>query len=104
MVYVTPSPIALMVIKTVCDVYHFISLFFPEGCPPLKSKLNYTYEDFKKKKTGTYVTYVIDTEKAKLPSSRSQLIINVGKGNTTYGYKNGPLTPLHSYRYLSHCS
>uniref|UniRef100_A0A8C3C769 Receptor-type tyrosine-protein phosphatase eta n=1 Tax=Cairina moschata TaxID=8855 RepID=A0A8C3C769_CAIMO len=75
-----------------------IMIITEEGCPPLKSKLNYTYEDFKKKKTGTYVTYVIDTEKAKLPSSRSQLIINVGKGNTTYGYKNGPLTPLHSYR------
>ncbi|XP_066855010.1 receptor-type tyrosine-protein phosphatase eta isoform X3 [Anser cygnoides] len=69
-----------------------------EGCPPLKSKLNYTYEDFKKKKTGTYVTYVADTEKAKLPSFRSQNIIDVGKGNTMYGYKNGPLTPLHSYR------
>lgn len=70
----------------------------------MKSKLNYTYEDFKKKKTGTYVTYVIETEKAKLPSFRSEHIINVGKGNTMYGYKNGPLTPLHSYRYLSHCS
>ncbi|XP_040416109.1 receptor-type tyrosine-protein phosphatase eta isoform X13 [Cygnus olor] len=68
------------------------------GCPPLKSKLNYTYEDFKKKKTGTYVTYVADTEKAKLPSFRSQNVIDVGKGNTMYGYKNGPLTPLHSYR------
>uniref|UniRef100_A0A8B9VFW1 Receptor-type tyrosine-protein phosphatase eta n=1 Tax=Anas zonorhyncha TaxID=75864 RepID=A0A8B9VFW1_9AVES len=75
-----------------------VMIITEEGCPPLKSKLNYTYEDFKKKKTGTYVTYVIETEKAKLPSFRSQHIINVGKGNTMYGYKNGPLTPLHSYR------
>ncbi|XP_032044213.1 receptor-type tyrosine-protein phosphatase eta isoform X4 [Aythya fuligula] len=75
-----------------------VMIITEEGCPPLKSKLNYTYEDFKKKKTGTYVTYVIETEKAKLPSFRSQHIISVGKGNTTYGYKNGPLTPLHSYR------
>nr|XP_038035872.1 receptor-type tyrosine-protein phosphatase eta isoform X9 [Anas platyrhynchos] len=75
-----------------------VMIITEEGCPPLKSKLNYTYEDFKKKKTGTYVTYVIETEKAKLPSFRSEHIINVGKGNTMYGYKNGPLTPLHSYR------
>ncbi|NXK56754.1 PTPRJ phosphatase, partial [Chauna torquata] len=72
-----------------------------EDCWPSKSELNYTYKDFKQKKTATYVTYVIDTEKAKLPSFHSQNglnIVDVGKGNTMYGYENGPLTPLHSYR------
>ncbi|KFP66389.1 Receptor-type tyrosine-protein phosphatase eta, partial [Cariama cristata] len=71
-----------------------------QGCGSLKSKLNNTYEDFKKKTTVTYVTYVIDTEQAKSPSFHSQNgnIINVGKGNTMYGYENGPLMPLRSYR------
>ncbi|NXJ20001.1 PTPRJ phosphatase, partial [Dicrurus megarhynchus] len=67
----------------------------------LKSKLNNTYKDFKKKKTTAYVTYVIKTEQAESPSSHSQNgknIINVGKGNTMYGYENGPLIPLCSYR------
>ncbi|NWT33366.1 PTPRJ phosphatase, partial [Cardinalis cardinalis] len=67
----------------------------------LKSKLNNTYRDFKKKTTTAYVTYVIKTEQADSHSSRSQSdknIINVGKGNTMYGYENGPLIPLRSYR------
>ncbi|NXN65604.1 PTPRJ phosphatase, partial [Himantopus himantopus] len=70
-------------------------------CNSLKSKLNNTYKDFKKKTTLTYVTYVIDLEEAKSPSFHSQNgtnIVNVGKGNTMYGYENGPLIPLHSYR------
>ncbi|NXX17917.1 PTPRJ phosphatase, partial [Podargus strigoides] len=72
-----------------------------QGCGSLKSKLNNTYRDFKKKMTVTYVTYVIETEQAKSPSFHSQdgtNIINVGKGNTMYGYENGPLIPLRSYR------
>ncbi|NXM85049.1 PTPRJ phosphatase, partial [Oenanthe oenanthe] len=67
----------------------------------LKSKLNNTYKDFKRKKTTAYVTYIIKTEPAESHSSRSQNgknIINVGKGNTMHGYENGPLIPLHSYR------
>ncbi|XP_030805971.1 LOW QUALITY PROTEIN: receptor-type tyrosine-protein phosphatase eta-like [Camarhynchus parvulus] len=67
----------------------------------LKLKLNKTYKDFKKKTTTAYVTYVIKTEQADSHSSRSQSdknIINVGKGNTMYGYENGPLIPLRSYR------
>ncbi|CAN8214728.1 unnamed protein product [Coccothraustes coccothraustes] len=67
----------------------------------LKTKLNNTYKDFKKKTTTAYVTYVIKTEQAESHSSRSQSdknIINVGKGNTMYGYENGPLIPLRSYR------
>ncbi|NXB98209.1 PTPRJ phosphatase, partial [Orthonyx spaldingii] len=72
-----------------------------QGPEYLKSKLNNTYKDFKKKKTATYVTYVIKTEEAESPSSHSQNgknIINVGKGNKMYGYENGPLIPLLSYR------
>ncbi|NXM48422.1 PTPRJ phosphatase, partial [Gymnorhina tibicen] len=72
-----------------------------QGPDSLKSKLNNTYKDFKKKKTTAYVTYVIETEQAESPSSHSQNgknIINVGKGNTMYGYENGPLIPLRSYR------
>ncbi|KFU89915.1 Receptor-type tyrosine-protein phosphatase eta, partial [Chaetura pelagica] len=72
-----------------------------QGCGSLKSNLNNTYKDFKKKMTVTYVTYVIDTEQAKSPSSHSQNganIINVGNGNKMYGYENGPLIPLGSYR------
>ncbi|XP_064281348.1 receptor-type tyrosine-protein phosphatase eta isoform X2 [Passer domesticus] len=67
----------------------------------LKSKLNNTYRDFKKKMTTAYVTYVIKTEQSESHSSHSQSdknIINVGKGNTVYGYENGPLIPLRSYR------
>lgn len=78
-------------------------LLFPEGSESLKLKLNNTYKDFKKKTTTAYVTYVIKTEQAESHSSRSQSdknIINVGKGNTMYGYENGPLIPLRSYRYL----
>ncbi|NXO49477.1 PTPRJ phosphatase, partial [Aramus guarauna] len=72
-----------------------------QGCESLKFKLNNTYKDFEKKMTVTYVTYVIDTEQAKSPSLHSQNhtnIVNVGKGNTMYGYENGPLIPRHSYR------
>ncbi|NWW76827.1 PTPRJ phosphatase, partial [Climacteris rufus] len=72
-----------------------------QGPESLKSRLNNTYKDFKKKKTTAYVTYVIKTEQAESPSSHSQNgknIVNVGKGNTMYGYENGPLIPLHSYR------
>ncbi|XP_027507058.1 receptor-type tyrosine-protein phosphatase eta isoform X5 [Corapipo altera] len=72
-----------------------------QGYESLKSKLNNTYKDFKKKKTTTYVTYVIETEQAESPSLHSQNgknIVNVGKGNTMYGYENGPLIPLLSYR------
>ncbi|NXF28539.1 PTPRJ phosphatase, partial [Nyctibius bracteatus] len=72
-----------------------------QGCGTLKSKLNNTYKDFKTTMTVTYVTYVVDTEHAKSPFFHSQNgtnIVNVGKGNTMYGYENGPLIPLRSYR------
>ncbi|KAM6069048.1 receptor-type tyrosine-protein phosphatase eta isoform 4-T4 [Theristicus caerulescens] len=78
-----------------------VSKILYTSCESLKSELKNTYKDFKKKMTVTYVTYVIDTEQAKSPSFHSQNgtnIVNVGKGNTMYGYENGPLIPLRSYR------
>ncbi|XP_030338613.1 receptor-type tyrosine-protein phosphatase eta isoform X4 [Strigops habroptila] len=71
-----------------------------QGCGSLKSKLNNTYEDFKKKITVTYVTYVVATEQAKSPfhSQNETLNVNVGNGEKVCGYKNGPLIPLRSYR------
>ncbi|NXO02993.1 PTPRJ phosphatase, partial [Rhinopomastus cyanomelas] len=72
-----------------------------QGCESLEFKLNNTYKDFKKKTTVTYVAYVIDAEQAKSPSFHSQNgtnIVNIGNGNKMYGYENGPLIPLHSYR------
>uniref|UniRef100_A0A803YC52 protein-tyrosine-phosphatase n=1 Tax=Meleagris gallopavo TaxID=9103 RepID=A0A803YC52_MELGA len=70
-----------------------------EGCWPSKSDLSYTYNDFKQKMTATYVTYVIDIEDTTSFSSQNgQNIVDIGKGNTMYGYENGPLIPLHSYR------
>uniref|UniRef100_A0A8C3L1E4 Receptor-type tyrosine-protein phosphatase eta n=1 Tax=Chrysolophus pictus TaxID=9089 RepID=A0A8C3L1E4_CHRPC len=70
-----------------------------EGCWPSKSDLSYTYNDFKQKMTATYVTYVIEMqEMTSFNSQNGQNIVDVGKGNTMYGYENGPLIPLHSYR------
>ncbi|XP_074950705.1 receptor-type tyrosine-protein phosphatase eta [Phalacrocorax aristotelis] len=72
-----------------------------QACTSLKSELKNTYKDFKKKTTVAYVAYVIDTEQAKSPSFHSQNgtnIVDIGKGNTMYGYENGPLIPLRSYR------
>ncbi|XP_048803726.1 receptor-type tyrosine-protein phosphatase eta isoform X5 [Lagopus muta] len=70
-----------------------------EGCSPSKSDLSYTYSDFKQKMTATYVTYVIDVEEmTSFNSQNGHNIVDVGKGNTMYGYENGPLIPLHSYR------
>ncbi|XP_052549191.1 receptor-type tyrosine-protein phosphatase eta isoform X3 [Tympanuchus pallidicinctus] len=69
------------------------------GCWPSKSDLSYTYNDFKQKMTATYVTYVIDVEEmTSFNSQNGHNIVDVGKGNTMYGYENGPLIPLHSYR------
>ncbi|XP_015719707.1 receptor-type tyrosine-protein phosphatase eta isoform X2 [Coturnix japonica] len=71
-----------------------------EGCWPSKSDLNYTYNDFKQKMTATYVTYVIDIEEttSSFHSQNGHNVVDIGKGNTMYGYENGPLIPLHSYR------
>ncbi|XP_064369192.1 receptor-type tyrosine-protein phosphatase eta isoform X3 [Dromaius novaehollandiae] len=72
-----------------------------EGCGSSKPELNYTYKDFKQKKTATYVTYIVDigeTQQSSFYSRNGTLTVNVGTGNTMHGYENGPLSPLHSYR------
>ncbi|XP_071617757.1 receptor-type tyrosine-protein phosphatase eta-like isoform X2 [Heliangelus exortis] len=71
-----------------------------EGFESLKSKLNNTYKDFKEKLTVTYVTYVMDAEQSgtAFHSQDGANVIDVGNGNTMYGYENGPLMPLGSYR------
>ncbi|KYO22133.1 receptor-type tyrosine-protein phosphatase eta isoform B [Alligator mississippiensis] len=68
---------------------------------PSKYNLNLTYNDFKKKKTHTYVTYVMNIEhtRASLSTSGSQpYTVVVGNANTTHAYYNGPLEPLGLYR------
>ncbi|XP_054246540.1 receptor-type tyrosine-protein phosphatase eta, partial [Indicator indicator] len=72
-----------------------------QDCESLESKLSNTYQDFKKKATVTYVAHVINTEQTKSPAFHSQNgtnVVDVGKGSRTYGYENGPLIPVRSYR------
>ncbi|XP_023566388.1 receptor-type tyrosine-protein phosphatase eta [Octodon degus] len=72
-----------------------------EAGRPSPDVLRYTYEDFKKGASDTYVTYLVHTEE----KARSQGLpgalryeINVGNESTTWGYYNGKLEPLGSYR------
>ncbi|KAM3855913.1 receptor-type tyrosine-protein phosphatase eta [Vipera latastei] len=60
--------------------------------------LKYTYNDFRNKETNTYVAY-IKTEKKRLSSTKNQdYDVEIGSESTTYGYFNGKLDPLSSYR------
>lgn len=68
---------------------------------PSADVLRYTYEDFKKGTSDTYVTYLITTEEQKRSQGLSEVLkyeINVGNESTTHGYYNGKLEPLGSYR------
>ncbi|XP_067396735.1 receptor-type tyrosine-protein phosphatase eta [Emydura macquarii macquarii] len=72
-----------------------------EGNEPPNSSLSYTYNDFKEKKTNTYITYVLDAGQMSSSSFRSgssQYELEVGNKTTIYGYYNAPLEPLGSYR------
>ncbi|XP_065259425.1 receptor-type tyrosine-protein phosphatase eta-like [Emys orbicularis] len=72
-----------------------------EGNKPTNSILNYTYNDFKEKKTNTYITDVINTTQMRAFSSRSdssQYEMEVGNTVTSDGYTNARLEPLGSYR------
>ncbi|XP_008049284.2 receptor-type tyrosine-protein phosphatase eta [Carlito syrichta] len=63
--------------------------------------LKYTYDDFKKGTSDTYVTYLVRTEEEGRSQGLSELLkyeINVGNESTTLGYYNGKLEPLGSYR------
>ncbi|XP_028915875.1 receptor-type tyrosine-protein phosphatase eta [Ornithorhynchus anatinus] len=67
---------------------------------PHKNVLNYSYEDFKKKESNTYVTYFIEIEgnRASVLSDDLKYEVEVGNESTTGGYFNGRLEPLSSYR------
>ncbi|XP_074228105.1 receptor-type tyrosine-protein phosphatase eta [Camelus bactrianus] len=68
---------------------------------PSEDVLRYTYEDFKKGASDTYVTYLITTEEKRRSPGLSGALkyeVNVGNESTTHGYYNGKLEPLGSYR------
>ena len=68
---------------------------------PSPDVLRYTYEDFKKGASETYVTYLITTEGKRHPQGLAKVSkyeIDVGNESNTHGYYNGKLEPLGSYR------
>uniref|UniRef100_A0A8P0NP06 Receptor-type tyrosine-protein phosphatase eta n=1 Tax=Canis lupus familiaris TaxID=9615 RepID=A0A8P0NP06_CANLF len=68
---------------------------------PSPDVLRYTYEDFKKGTSETYVTYLITTEGKRHPQGLAKVSkyeIDVGNESNTHGYYNGKLEPLGSYR------
>ncbi|XP_027631235.1 receptor-type tyrosine-protein phosphatase eta isoform X2 [Tupaia chinensis] len=72
-----------------------------EAGPPSADVLKYTYGDFKKGTSDTYVTYLIRTEEKGPSQDLSEVLkyeIDVGNELTTHGYYNGKLEPLGSYR------
>uniref|UniRef100_A0A8C9A6Z0 Receptor-type tyrosine-protein phosphatase eta n=1 Tax=Prolemur simus TaxID=1328070 RepID=A0A8C9A6Z0_PROSS len=72
-----------------------------EAGHPSADVLKYTYEDFKKGTSDTYVTYLIRIEekgRSQGSSEVSKYEIDVGNESTTLGYYNGKLEPLGSYR------
>ncbi|XP_074086755.1 receptor-type tyrosine-protein phosphatase eta [Macrotis lagotis] len=63
--------------------------------------LKYTYDDFKKGTTKSYVTYVMSVKEERAASTLSDVLkyeVIVGNESTTDGYYNGKLEPLRSYR------
>uniref|UniRef100_G1K895 Receptor-type tyrosine-protein phosphatase eta n=1 Tax=Anolis carolinensis TaxID=28377 RepID=G1K895_ANOCA len=62
--------------------------------------LQYTYDDFIQKKTNSYVASVITTKqkRSSSPPKSPHFDINIGDGSKVYGYVNGKLDPLGSYR------
>lgn len=63
--------------------------------------LKYTYDDFKKGASDTYVTYLIRTDERGRSQGLSEVLkyeIDVGNESMTLGYYNGKLEPLGSYR------
>ncbi|XP_029424410.1 receptor-type tyrosine-protein phosphatase eta isoform X2 [Nannospalax galili] len=72
-----------------------------EAGHPSAEVLKYTYEDFKKGTSDTYVTYFISTEEKGRSWGLSEVLkyeIDVGNESKTLGYYNGRLEPLGSYR------
>ncbi|XP_020865324.1 receptor-type tyrosine-protein phosphatase eta isoform X1 [Phascolarctos cinereus] len=63
--------------------------------------LKYTYDDFKKGTSKTYVTYLMSVKEERAASALSDVLkyeVIVGNESTTDGYYNGKLEPLNSYR------
>ncbi|XP_052038855.1 receptor-type tyrosine-protein phosphatase eta [Apodemus sylvaticus] len=72
-----------------------------EAGQPSADVLKYTYEDFKRGASDTYVTYLIRIEEKGRSPGLSEVLnyeIDVGNQSTTLGYYNGRLEPLGSYR------
>ncbi|XP_051000023.1 receptor-type tyrosine-protein phosphatase eta [Acomys russatus] len=72
-----------------------------EAEQPSADVLKYTYEDFKKGASDTYVTYLISIEEKGRSQGLSEVLkyeIDVGNQSITLGYYNGRLEPLGSYR------
>ncbi|KAM6160871.1 receptor-type tyrosine-protein phosphatase eta [Erethizon dorsatum] len=72
-----------------------------EAGRPSPDVLRYTYADFKKRASDTYVTYLVHTEEKARSQGSSGVLkyeIDVGNESTTQGYYNGKLEPLGSYR------
>ncbi|XP_072473598.1 receptor-type tyrosine-protein phosphatase eta isoform X2 [Notamacropus eugenii] len=63
--------------------------------------LKYTYDDFKKGTSKTYVTYLMSVKEERAAAALSDVLkyeVIVGNESTTDGYYNGKLEPLSSYR------
>lgn len=82
-----------------------ISLWLPFCAPflanPSAEDLSYTYGDFKRGASATYVTYLITTDEQTRSQGLSEVLkyeIAVGNESNTHGYYNGKLEPLGSYR------
>ncbi|XP_076970910.1 receptor-type tyrosine-protein phosphatase eta [Tamandua tetradactyla] len=71
-----------------------------EAGHPSTDVLKYTYGDFRKGVSDTYVTYLLTEEEGRSrgPAGVLTYEVNVGNGSTTHGYHNGRLDPLGSYR------
>lgn len=77
------------------------SLLCALAVEPSADTLRYTYEDFKKGASDTYVTYLITTEEKRHSQGLSEVLkyeIDVGNESTTHSYYNGKLEPLGRYR------
>ncbi|CAH2325708.1 titin isoform X1 [Pelobates cultripes] len=68
------------------------------GQVPSRGILNKTYDDFKNKKTNTYVSNIKETASRTLRSLMANSVtVIIGAGDKKYGYYNGPLEPSTSY-------
>ena len=78
-----------------------LSVCVPFLAIPSADILRYTYDDFKRGASDTYVTYLITTGEKRRAQGLSEVLkyeVDVGNESTTHGYYNGKLEPLGSYR------